>query len=114
LVLGGRQARAREKMEDICGTVWYYAPEIVNVRPYTPLVDEWALGVSMYLLFSGRFPFDAEDDDEEEVCLLIAAAEVDVSGQCGHRPTPIAISIGPPHPAFSSPPLALPRAVGGR
>ena len=62
-----KAARAREKMEDICGTLWYYAPEIVNAKPYTPLVDEWALGVSMYLLFTGKFPFDAEDDDGEMV-----------------------------------------------
>lgn len=47
-----KAARAREKMEDVCGTLWYYAPEIVNVQPYTPLVDEWALGVSMYLLLT--------------------------------------------------------------
>ena len=41
-----------EKMEDVCGTLWYYAPEIVNAKPYTPLVDEWALGVAMYLLLT--------------------------------------------------------------
>lgn len=47
-----KAARAREKMEDVCGTLWYYAPEIVNAKPYTPLVDEWALGVAMYLLLT--------------------------------------------------------------
>jgi hypothetical protein len=49
-----KAARAREKMEDVCGTLWYYAPEIVNAKPYTPLVDEWALGVAMYLLLTVR------------------------------------------------------------
>ena len=73
-----KAARAREKMEDVCGTLWYYAPEIVNAKPYTPLVDEWALGVAMYLLLTGHFPFEVpcvgprgRIDDEEILCELI-------------------------------------------
>ena len=31
--------------QDVCGTVWYYAPELVAFDPYQPVVDEWALGV---------------------------------------------------------------------
>ena len=39
-----KAVRARERMEECCGTLWYYAPELVEGRPYRPVVDEWALG----------------------------------------------------------------------
>ena len=42
-----KAAMAREKLEDVCGTLHYYAPELVRGTPYTPVVDEWALGVAM-------------------------------------------------------------------
>ena len=37
-----KAVRARERMEECCGTLWYYAPELVEGRAYRPVVDEWA------------------------------------------------------------------------
>ena len=62
-----RAARARQKMEETCGTAWYAAPELLSEQPYTHLVDSWALGVAMHVLLSGRFPYDSAIDDEDEV-----------------------------------------------
>jgi len=67
-----KAARARERMEDSCGTLWYYAPELVRGVPFLPVVDEYAAGVCMHILLSGEFPFDDEDEDVLED-LIIAA-----------------------------------------
>ena len=34
-----KAARARERMEDHCGTLWYYAPELVKGVPFLPVVE---------------------------------------------------------------------------
>lgn len=33
--------KARERMEEVCGTPWYAAPELVKEKPYTYKVDVW-------------------------------------------------------------------------
>jgi serine/threonine protein kinase len=49
----------------VLGTPWYVAPEIVEGRgrahAYGPAVDNWACGVILYVLLSGRHPFDAPE-----------------------------------------------------
>ena len=41
------------------------APEIVEERPFRGLpVDIWAMGVLLYTLFCGYFPFNANNDLE--------------------------------------------------
>eukprot|EP01051_Picozoa_sp_SAG22_P017609 SAG22_NODE_2759_length_2238_cov_1.535297_2_plen_126_part_00 len=79
-----KAARAREKMQDICGTVYYYAPEIVDEDAYGPLVDEWALGVSMFILLTGSYPF--YDDDEDELCLKIVGCAAAAAAAAQHSP----------------------------
>ena len=65
-------------MEDCCGTLLYYAPELVEGRAYRPVVDEWALGVSMHLLLVGEYPWD--DEDEDELAEKISEAHLDMGG----------------------------------
>ena len=40
------------------GTLHYVAPEILESKVYDNSVDVWSLGVIMYALLSGSFPFD--------------------------------------------------------
>ena len=49
------------KLQKYCGTEGYAAPEIMLHIPYDQSVDIWSLGVIVYVLLSGKLPFDAED-----------------------------------------------------
>ena len=47
-----------KKVKIFCGTPSYMAPEIVSKIEYSgPPADVWALGVLLYALLCGRFPF---------------------------------------------------------
>jgi len=43
-----------------CGTKLYMSPELLIKKPYYPgPADIWALGVMMYILICGKFPYKA-------------------------------------------------------
>eukprot|EP01062_Namystynia_karyoxenos_P062394 TRINITY_DN5528_c0_g1_i1.p1 TRINITY_DN5528_c0_g1~~TRINITY_DN5528_c0_g1_i1.p1 ORF type:complete len:803 (+),score=175.72 TRINITY_DN5528_c0_g1_i1:88-2409(+) len=43
----------------LCGTPFYFSPELCNGDPYNQKSDIWALGVLLYQLLSGRKPYEA-------------------------------------------------------
>ena len=45
----------------IVGTPFYIAPEIIQDRPYDTQVDIWSLGVLLYIMLSGHYPFSANE-----------------------------------------------------
>jgi len=54
---------SRGKMKTQCGTLSYIAPEVLS-RNYTPQCDIWSIGVIVYVLLSGRFPFHGTSNDK--------------------------------------------------
>ena len=55
-----------EKLMEGLGTLYYAAPELIQNLPYNLEVDIWSLGVIIYYIFTGCYPFTGKDEDEIE------------------------------------------------
>ena len=67
----------KEKSEHLLiGSAYYIAPEVLS-RNYTELCDLWSCGVIMYILLTGRPPFNGIN--EEEIMKKIKEGEYDMS-----------------------------------
>lgn len=51
-------------MKEIHGTSYYIAPEILNKTGYDERCDVWSIGVILYILLTGKPPFDGDGDEE--------------------------------------------------
>lgn len=55
----------QQKNRIFCGTPSYMAPEIVSKTYYEAFqADIWALGVVLYAMLTGEFPFKGKTDRE--------------------------------------------------
>ncbi|CEP14689.1 hypothetical protein [Parasitella parasitica] len=58
-----RFTQKNQYLETFCGSLSYSAPEVILRKKYTgPETDIWSLGVILYTLLAGEYPFD--DDSE--------------------------------------------------
>lgn len=55
------------------GTPMYMSPQVLRLEPYAYDVDLWALGVLLFQLLSGEYPFEAGDDDDKRRTRILAA-----------------------------------------
>lgn len=60
-------------MRYCCGTPGYIAPEVLRCEAARPANDIWSLGVVLFLMLTGDWPFDLDKLDEE-------IATIDCSG----------------------------------
>jgi len=67
--------RTRQTSAGVDGTVAYVSPEALLQGTYGQGVDVWACGVALFVLLSGEWPF--EDEDEDELIELICEANID-------------------------------------
>ena len=59
-----------EKLMEGLGTLYYAAPELIQNLPYNLEVDIWSLGVIIYYMFTGCYPFSGKNEDEIEEKIL--------------------------------------------
>jgi len=52
-----------EFLSDVCGSPHYLAPELVR-KKYNAKADMWALGVLIFLMLYGKYPFDGNNTQE--------------------------------------------------
>lgn len=62
-------------LTDRLGTPNYVAPEIILKHPYGKQVDVWALGIILFILLSGAYPF--QEDDIKHMFKKIATVDYD-------------------------------------
>ncbi|XP_068907393.1 serine/threonine-protein kinase 33-like isoform X2 [Tenebrio molitor] len=51
-------------LHDFCGTLCYMAPEMITFRSYSQMCDMWSIGVILYMLVMGKFPFFSKNQQE--------------------------------------------------
>lgn len=53
----------RSNLHQVAGTPYYMAPEVVNGDNYGTKADMWSIGVLMYVMMSGYFPFNGKNTE---------------------------------------------------
>lgn len=65
------------KMNQTFGTSYYIAPEVL-VTDYDEKCDVWSIGVIMFILLSGKPPFDGDTD--KEICKKVRDGKYSIAG----------------------------------
>ena len=65
-------------MNEIVGSPYYQAPEILEGNSYSKMVDMWSIGILFYIMLLGHPPFDANDKEHLEEYILYD--KIDFSG----------------------------------
>lgn len=72
LSLAKRLSPKDDRAYTMCGDVLYFAPEVIAGAGYAYPADLWALGVLLYEMYSGVFPFGAPGQSESVVYAAVS------------------------------------------
>ncbi|XP_069683242.1 serine/threonine-protein kinase 33-like [Periplaneta americana] len=72
-----------DMLQEFCGTVVYMAPELIAGKRYSHQCDVWAMGVILYHLLCGSFPFYSSN--EVILCDMILKDKPSFSEQAWHE-----------------------------
>ena len=64
-----KRCGSEHMLHELCGSPHYLAPELIG-QQYDSMVDLWALGVLLFLLLYGRYPYDAQDSQQLMIRIL--------------------------------------------
>jgi calcium-dependent protein kinase len=71
----------KEEMHTLAGSPFYIAPEVLKGQ-YTISCDNWSMGVLMYVMLAGKYPFSKnEDQDMEDLFENIKTAKYDLESE---------------------------------
>lgn len=68
---------ADELCKELACTIVYSSPEMLLEKGYNKEVDIWSIGVILYCLITGIFPFDDEELNNEKISKKIIYSELD-------------------------------------
>lgn len=68
---------AEELCKEVACTIVYAAPEVLLEEGYNKEVDIWSIGVILYLLVAGTFPFDDPELNNTKITKKIIYSELD-------------------------------------
>lgn len=55
---GFARIKTIKRVQTICGSPLYMAPELLEEKPYTEIVDVWAIGMILYEMIYGTHPYE--------------------------------------------------------
>jgi serine/threonine-protein kinase ULK/ATG1 len=62
---GFARIKTMQRVKTICGSPLYMAPELLEEKTYTEIVDVWAIGMILYEMIYGKHPYeDCKDIDD--------------------------------------------------
>ncbi|XP_008191644.2 serine/threonine-protein kinase 33 isoform X1 [Tribolium castaneum] len=64
-------------LHEFCGTIYYMAPEMITFRSYSQMCDMWSIGVILYMLVIGKFPFYGKTEKEIQVKICTQSPKFD-------------------------------------
>lgn len=72
----------KSMLTERCGTLIYMSPEILLQHNYSELCDVWSIGIILYVLLMGKFPFTAVTQGDIVNKILNQQPEIDKSIVC--------------------------------
>lgn len=74
-----------EKSNEAYGTLAFAAPELIQKINYNKSIDIWSLGVIIYFLICGNYPFNNKDNNLHKIALEITQGEIKFIGNIWKR-----------------------------